>query len=52
MAHAYNPSYSGGNDQEIRVQSHPPKVVLETLISKIPNTKQGWQSGSNGRTPA
>jgi hypothetical protein len=52
VAHAYNPSYSGGRDQEdgsskpARINSSPDS------ISKIPNTKKGWPSGSSGRVPA
>jgi hypothetical protein len=38
VAHAYNPSYSGGRDQEDR------GLKLD-LILKIPITKKGWWSG-------
>jgi hypothetical protein len=37
-------------EAEIRrlvVQSQPWQIVFETLSQKIPNTKQGWWSGSN-----
>jgi hypothetical protein len=30
-AHAYNPSYSGGRDQEDVVQSQPGQIVCKTL---------------------
>jgi hypothetical protein len=42
MAHAYNPSYSGGSNQKIEVQSQPGQIVLEiVLYLEIPNTKKG-----------
>jgi hypothetical protein len=40
VAHTYNPSYSGGRDQEDRVQSQPGQVVLETLSQKNPSQKR------------
>jgi hypothetical protein len=46
LAHAYNPSYSGGRDQQdcgLRAKS------LRVLISKKPITKKGWWSGSRCR---
>jgi hypothetical protein len=49
--HACNPSYSGGRDQDDWVQSQPRQIVLKT-ISKIPNIKQGLQSGSSGKALA
>jgi hypothetical protein len=33
-AHAYNPSYSGGRDQEDCGGSEPTQIVLETLSQK------------------
>jgi hypothetical protein len=46
VAHACNPSYSGGRDQE----DHSSKPVLANSsgdpISKIFNTEKGWWSGS------
>jgi hypothetical protein len=40
VAHACNPSYSGGRDQEDH--SQPPQISLRDPISKIPNSKMGW----------
>jgi hypothetical protein len=40
VAHAYNPSYSGGRDQE-----DPGKIVHETLSQNKKITKKGWWSG-------
>jgi hypothetical protein len=41
-AHTYNPSYSGGRDQE----DHNSKLALSDIsqdpISKSPSQKQGW----------
>jgi hypothetical protein len=34
VAHPCNPSYSGGRDQEITVQSQPRQTVLQTLSGK------------------
>jgi hypothetical protein len=51
VAHAYNPSYSSGRDQE----DHDLKPALGNSLGdpiwKRPNTKQGWWSGSSGRVP-
>jgi hypothetical protein len=38
--------------RRITVKVSPRQIVCETPISKIPNTKQGWWSGSSGRAPA
>jgi hypothetical protein len=38
VAHACNPSYAGGRDQEIRVQSQPRQIVCKTLFQKIYHT--------------
>jgi hypothetical protein len=46
VAPAYNPSYSGGRDQEDQVWSQPRKVVCKTLSQKKTNTKNGWWSAS------
>jgi hypothetical protein len=49
-AHTCNHSYSGGRDREdcgLR-----PENSSQFPISKIPNTKKGWRSGSSGRAPA
>jgi hypothetical protein len=32
--------------RRIKVQSQPEQIILQDSISKIPNTKMGWQSGS------
>uniref|UniRef100_A0A8C0WCN5 Uncharacterized protein n=1 Tax=Castor canadensis TaxID=51338 RepID=A0A8C0WCN5_CASCN len=34
VAHAYNPSYLGGRDQEDQVWSQPGQIVLKTLSKK------------------
>jgi hypothetical protein len=49
VAHTCNPSYLGGRDQEDH--SSKPALAKSSLdiISKVSNTKQGWQSGSSGR---
>jgi hypothetical protein len=39
VAPAYNPSYSGGRDQEDQVWSQPRKVVCKTLSQKKPTQK-------------
>jgi hypothetical protein len=42
LAHAWNPSYSGGRDQE-DCRSRPVLVnSWQDSISKLPNTKKGW----------
>jgi hypothetical protein len=49
MAHAYNPSCSGGRDQE-DYSSKPAWVnILGDPISKKPFTKKGWWSDSKCR---
>jgi hypothetical protein len=45
LAHAYNPSYSGGIDQEDH-SLKPRQIVHETLSQKNPSQKKGWRSGS------
>jgi hypothetical protein len=52
VAHACNPSYSGGRDQE-DCGSKPGKTNnLQDPISKKKSiTKKGWWSGSSGRAP-
>jgi hypothetical protein len=51
VTHAYNPSYSGGRDQE----DHSSRLAQANSslfpILKIPITKQGWWNGSSGRVP-
>jgi hypothetical protein len=49
MAHTYNPSYSGGRDQEDLGSKLPRQIVCETLCWKKPITKKGWCSGSRCR---
>jgi hypothetical protein len=49
VAHAYNPSNSGGRDQEDHC-SNPAQVNSSgDPISKKPITKKGWWSGSKCR---
>jgi hypothetical protein len=45
-------SYSGGRDQEDCGSMPTQANSLQKLISKKPNTKQGWWSESSGRVPA
>jgi hypothetical protein len=46
MAHACDPSYSGGRDQEDRGSKPAQANSLQDSISKIPNQKKkGWWSG-------
>jgi hypothetical protein len=52
VAHACNPSYSGGRDQKDQDSKPAWANSLKDPISEIPNTKKGWQSGSSGRVPA
>jgi hypothetical protein len=40
VAHACSPSYSGGRDQEISVQSQPWQIVHETLSQKVLHKKR------------
>jgi hypothetical protein len=49
MAHAYNPSYSGGRDQETHSLKLARAIVHETLSQKNPSQKRGWCSGSKCR---
>jgi hypothetical protein len=47
VAHACNPSYSGGRDQEDgSFKASQGKIVHETLSRKNPSQKKGWWSGS------
>jgi hypothetical protein len=52
VAHACNPSYLRGRDQE----DHGLKPAWANnswdSVSKIPMLKQGWQSGSSDRVPS
>jgi hypothetical protein len=41
VAHAYNPSYSGGRDQEDRASKSAEANRSGDLTLKIPNTKAG-----------
>jgi hypothetical protein len=41
VAHAYNPSYSGGRDQEDYSLKSGQANSVKDPISKIPNAKQG-----------
>jgi hypothetical protein len=49
VAHAYNPSYSGGIDQEGHGLKPAWANSLQDPISKKPITKKGWWSGSRCR---
>jgi hypothetical protein len=52
VAHCYNPSYSGGRDQEDRSSKPAQENCLQDPILKVPNTKQGGWSDASGRVPA
>jgi hypothetical protein len=52
MALACNPRNLGGRDQEDLSLRSAQADGLQDLVSKIPNTKKGWQSGSSGRVPS
>jgi hypothetical protein len=51
VAHTYNPSYSGGRDQEDLCLKPLWANSFGDPISKIPNNKKELQSGSSGRAP-
>jgi hypothetical protein len=46
-AHACNPSYSGGRDQEDHIRSQPGQVVCETLSRKNPSPKRAGVAPSS-----
>jgi hypothetical protein len=52
VAHACNPSYLGGRDQEDGGLRPAWSNSSQDTILKTPNTKKNWQSGSSGRAPA
>jgi hypothetical protein len=52
VAHACNPSYLQGRNQEDHGLSLAWQIVQETLCGKYPNRKKGWWSGASGRAPA
>jgi hypothetical protein len=51
MAHIYNPSYLGGNQEDHGLKPAGTNS-LQDPISKKPITKKGWQSGSSARVTA
>jgi hypothetical protein len=52
VAHACNPSYSGGRDQETHSSRQTLANSSPDPISKIPKTKKGWWCGSCGKVAA
>jgi hypothetical protein len=52
VAQACNPSYSGGKDQEDHSLKPAQENSLRDPISKKPNIKKDWWSGSSGRASA
>jgi hypothetical protein len=52
VAHTCNPSYSGGRDQEDRGLKPAWANSFQDPNLKIPDTKQGWWSGSSDRAPS
>jgi hypothetical protein len=52
MAHTYNPSYSGGKDQEdCSLKPAQANGSRNSILRNTPPNK-GWHSGSSGRAPA
>jgi hypothetical protein len=49
VAHASNPNYSGGRDQEDRSSKPAWANSLQDPVSKKPFTEKGWWSGSRCR---
>jgi hypothetical protein len=49
VAHTYNPSYSGGRDQEDPGLKAAQADSSRDPISKKPTTEKGWWSGSRCR---
>jgi hypothetical protein len=54
VAHACNPSYTGGRDQEDRGSKPAQQIVRETLSQKHPTQKRsgGVSQGYQDQTPA
>jgi hypothetical protein len=55
VVHAYNPSYSGGIDQEDHVSKPVWANSSQDTTSKLPKTQKkdwGWWSCLSGRAPA
>jgi hypothetical protein len=52
VAHTYNPSYSGGRDQEDCSLKPALANSSQDPILKILNIKKGWWKDSSGRAPA
>jgi hypothetical protein len=52
VAHTYNPSYSGGRNQEDHGLRTAWAKSSRDPILKIPNNRKDWQSGSSGRALA
>jgi hypothetical protein len=50
LAHTYNPSYSGGRDQEERGSKPAQANSTRDPISKKPHTKKDWWSSSRCRS--
>jgi hypothetical protein len=51
VAHAYNPSYSGGRDQEDCDLSQPRQIVRETLSQKKKNSQKRAGGVAQGVDP-
>jgi hypothetical protein len=49
MAHAYNPSYAGGREQEDYGLKPACANSWRDSVSKTPITKKGWWNGSRYR---
>jgi hypothetical protein len=47
LGHKWNPSYSGGRDQEAQGLKQPRQTVYKTPSQKTPSQKKGWWNGSH-----
>jgi hypothetical protein len=53
MAHAYNPSYSGGRDKGgLWLKASPRQIILETLSQKNPSKKPAGEVAQVVGVPA
>jgi hypothetical protein len=52
VAHAHNPRYSGGGDQEDGSSKPAPGKQFKTLSQKCPTQQKDWWNDLSGRAPA
>jgi hypothetical protein len=50
VAHACNPSYSGGRDQEDTIQNQPQENSSQDPLLRKHNAKQSWWSSSSSKS--